>query len=337
MSRYLSRENSPIELSPANTERIDYVLYLLNENNKYITKKFIEGLLKTYRVNYKIKNLQTFQHAMTHISYLKRDYENDKTLKNLKEKNIEPISNPNDAIPLQTVSYERLEFLGDSVIHLVLADYLFKRYLDEDEGFMTRLRTKIENGQTLAELAKKMRLHEYVLIARNVEAIGGRDKNQHIFEDSLEAFVGALWLDSNSDFSLLRSFVTNLIEDEVDIPTLLHKETNYKDTLLQYYHRMKWPDPQYELIEKVGPDNKIFKMCVKDANGDIAGIGTGNSKKKGEQEAASSALLKFGVIQLDSDDEDEDVYEVYENEPPSSSPNMSGSDSEIEIIDEDSD
>ena len=151
----------------------------------------IQKLLSVYDITYKIGNLETFQHAMTHTSYLKRDFKTDKIVKMIKEKNLEPIMDPNKAIPLQDESYERLEYLGDSIIHAILAEYLFNRYPDRDEGFLTKLRTKIENGQTLARLAKDLGLHEYVLIARNIEQIGGRDKNSHIFEDTFEAFLGA--------------------------------------------------------------------------------------------------------------------------------------------------
>ena len=166
----------------------NYNTYLLNENNKYIEPEFINNLLKKYGVNYKIKDIKIFQQAMTHSSYIYRDFSNDKLIKMIKEKNIEPIKDPNRAIPLQSKSYENLEFLGDSVIHLILAEYLYTRYHKyHDEGFLTKLRTKIENGKTLAYLAKKLDLHNYVLIARNIEQIGGRDNNEHIFEDTFEA------------------------------------------------------------------------------------------------------------------------------------------------------
>jgi dsRNA-specific ribonuclease len=106
---------------------------------------------------------------------------NDRLVKIIKEKNLQPIDDPKSAIPLQKDSYERLEFLGDSIIHCILADYLFNRYEDEQEGFMTRLRTKIENGETLSELANLIGFQEYAIIARNIEQGGGREKNINIF------------------------------------------------------------------------------------------------------------------------------------------------------------
>ena len=295
---------------------IDYKLYILNEKNKYVTAKFIQKLLCSYNVTYKIKDLQLFQRAMTHVSYLERDFANEKTdkmFKMIKEKNLEPINNPARAIPLQEQSYERLEYLGDSIIHAVLAEYLFNRYPDKDEGFLTKLRTKIENGQTLAELAKELGLHEYVLIARNIEQIGGREKNTHIFEDTFEAFLGALYVDSCSDFNICKKLVVNIVEKHIDMANLIYKETNYKDTLLQYYHKMKWPDPAYKLVEIIDRDSKkYFNMCViGSTEEEIVGRGIGTSKKKGEQIAARNALVHFGIKKSDeSDDEEEEIYHI---------------------------
>lgn len=297
----------------SNDSNTDYSLFILNEKNKYITKKFIHDLLKSYNINYKIKSLERFQSAMTHVSYLKRDFTNDKIVKIIKEKNLEPIKDPNLAIPLQDESYERLEYLGDSIIHAILAEYLFNRYPDKDEGFLTKLRTKIENGQTLAQLAKKLGLHEYVLIARNIEQIGGREKNTHIFEDTFEAFLGALYIDSGSDYNLCKKFVVKIVETHIDMAHLIYNETNHKDTLLQYYHKMKWSDPEYKLLEVIEKDSKkYFNMCVTDSNGQIVGKGIGTSKKKGEQIAAYNALIHFGIINEDDSDEEEIIYEIEE-------------------------
>ena len=308
----------------------DLYLYVLNENNKYITKEYIEKVLKKYGINHKVKNLERFQQSVTHSSYIERDLKNDRIVKIIKDKNIQPIDDPKKAIPLQKKSYERLEFLGDSIIHCILAEYLFTRYTDEQEGFMTRLRTKIENGETLSKLASILGLHEYAIIARNIEQIGGRDKNINIFEDCFEAFIGALYLES--DFEICKKFLISLIQKEVDISQLLYKESNFKDLLLQYYHKMKWEDPEYGLEATIGPDEngkKIFKMYVKgytrENNSDIndtndsnnneivwtkIGRGSGSTKKKGEQEAAKQSLLYYEVINENSDDECDEYEEI---------------------------
>lgn len=287
----------------------DYLIYVLNENNKYITTKFIQDLLMKYNIKYNVKDLSLFQTAMVHTSYLKRDLSNDKILKQIKEKGFDYIKNVNDAIPLQDKSYETLEFLGDSVIHLVLASYLRNRYPDQDEGFCTKLRTKVENGTTLASLAHHLGLHEYVLIARNIEYQGGREKNEHIFEDTFEAFLGALFEDSKEDYELCKKFIINVIEEHIDISHLIYNETNYKDSILQYYHQMRWCDPEYKLLETIERDGKkYFRMCVTDSIGCPCGEGIAGSKKKAEQIAAHNALLYFKVIK-DNESDDEFIYD----------------------------
>lgn len=307
--------DSTIDSPDNNLTNEQLELYVLNENNKPITKKFIETILKKYGIDHKIKNLEQFQIAMTHTSYLQRDFRNDRLAKLVREKDLVPIpeSEKNKAMPLKNVSYERLEFLGDSVIHLVLADYLHDRYPEEQEGFMTRLRTKIESGTTLAHLSKVIGLHEYVIIARNIEQIGGREKNAHILEDAFEAFIGILY--QSADFNTCKKFLVGLIENEVDMSSLIHIETNYKDTLLQWYHKWKWADPEYGSRGSIEKDNKkIFKMYVKgyvnNHRGEkewvIIGEGEGTSKKKGEQEAAKSALVKLGILKDNPDNKDDD-------------------------------
>ncbi len=202
-------------------------LYVLNEKNIYITKEHIESILKKYGVSHKVKNLKMFQQAMVHSSYIERDLKNDRITKIIKEKNLTPIDNPKLAIPLQPQSYERLEFLGDSIIHAVFADYLYSRYENENEGFMTRLRTKLENSETLSYLANKLDFHKYAIIARNIELSNGRDKNINIFEDCFEAFIGALFLESS--FDLCQKFIIAMVQSEIDISYLLYNETNFKE------------------------------------------------------------------------------------------------------------
>lgn len=300
----------------------DLKLYVLNEANIPISKKYIENMLKMYNIDHKVKNLAQYQTAMVHTSYLNRDLRNDRIVKLVKEKNLEQIPKKDicNTMPLCDTSYERLEFLGDSVIHLVLADYLHDRYRDEQEGFMTRLRTKIESGETLAYLSKVIGLDKYVVIARNIEQIGGRDTNAHILEDCFEAFIGSLFLESS--FDICKKLVVKLVEKYVDFSDLIHVETNYKDTLLQCYHKWKWPDPEYGSSGFFEKDNKkYFSMYVKGFNnscqGDkewtIVGKGSGTSKKKGEQEAARDALVYFGVLSTVADIDDEIIEDfIYE-------------------------
>lgn len=309
---------------------IDPSLFILNEKNQLITKQYIEGMLKRYGVTYKVRDINHFILSMTHTSYLKRDPD-DKPESNSSSKNdsnsgtktkskLQPIEDPDSAVPLQIMSYERLEFLGDAVLHLILADYLYKRYENENEGFMTRLRTKIENSDTLALLCQAIDLDKYILLSRYIEFNNGRTTNNSILEDAFESFMGALMLDGG--FDVCQKFMVCLMEEEIDFSNMLYVETNFKDHLLQYYHKMRWEDPTYGPLDVSGVDHmKMFTMyvtCRKTLleDGELVGIGVASSKKKGEQEAARQALIHFGEIkdkeegESDSDSDSEELIEL---------------------------
>ena len=113
-------------------------------------------------------------------------------------------------VKLQDKSYEVLEYLGDAVIHAVLAEYLFRRYPNADQGFLTTLRTRIEKGETLNKFSRKLQFDKYAIISRNIELSGGRDNNVNIMEDIFEAFIGALKLETN--FETCQKFIINLID-----------------------------------------------------------------------------------------------------------------------------
>jgi len=301
-------------------ENTDPSLFILNEKNILITSKYIENMLKKYDINFKVKNIKMFQRAMTHVSYLSRDvsfYKNNKTIKYIFGKEMDKIDESNiknNVIPLQNYSYERLEFKGDAVLHHILGDYLFKRYETEDEGFMTKLRTKIENSETLAHLAKVIGLDRYVLISRHMENSGTREKNMHMLEDVFESFIGALSIEAS--YELCHNFFKRLIEEEIDFASLLHTETNFKDVLLQYFHKEKYQDPKYGTCDISGPEHKkIFTVYVKcittpTDDGKIVGVGSGTSKKIGEQEAAKQALIYFGIIK-EQDETDTESYDSF--------------------------
>ena len=309
--------------------------YVLNEKNTRITKKYIEEVFRNYGIEYEVYDIAIFYIAMTHPSYINKDYRDIKNLKSilmginfLKNEDIIPISEKQKqmAIPLGDTSYERLEFLGDSILRQIISDYLFIRYKDMDEGDLTKLRSQIENGSSLAEMAKKISLPKYMLIPRNLEACGTRDKNNKFQCDIFEAFIAAIYYDClkirykdigshydliNKDrgegYSLCFKFVTSLIEDEIDLTLLLETETNHKDELLQHYHKLCWDDPKYNCMETIIDNNKMgkkyFKMYVRDNLGNIIGTGIGSSKQKGEKIAAKKALQYLKIIPEDNEDQ----------------------------------
>ncbi len=295
----------------ANAVKAIDLTYILSEKNKPITKDYIQTMLGSFRVSVKRNDITPFQEAMVHISYLIRDdkfFKNNKTRSyQMQSNDIEPIDDVTKAMPLQPKSYERLEFLGDAIIHTILAEYIFARYVNEDEGFMTKLRTKIEKGDTLYSLSKIIKLDEYVVISRYVEKNGGRDTNKNILEDAFEAFMGALSLEVG--YHVCKQFMIGLIEKEIDLASLLYIETNFKEKLLQYFHLRKWADPAYGTLDVSGPENKkmytMFIKCKKNVHdeGEIYGIGVGSSKKIGEQMAAKEALRHLGIYKDDSESE----------------------------------
>jgi ribonuclease-3 len=295
--------------SGSNSDTEDIELYILNPKNKLLNKDIILSIFKKYKLDITdIDDITSYQRAVTHKSYLIRDPDYDKKNKvNMegKERGYEPldINDIKDVVPLQDCCYERLEFIGDSTIHHAIALYLYKRFMHEYEGFMTRLRTKLENSDALANLCKAIGLHEYVLISRAMELHNARETNQSILEDAFEAFIGSMHL--MYGFDICNKFIISVIEKEIDISEILNNETNHKDTLLQYHHKNKLKDPVYILIEKTGPDHKKnFRMCVKNGEGKMLGIGDGNSKKRGEQAAAMKALINYGVIKNNDNDEE---------------------------------
>lgn len=290
----------------------DFKLHILNDKNKPITADFLNGIFKKYGLKHKVKYLKNFQNAMIHISYLNRTSITDKTAKILKD--IPPIDNPELAMPLQTQSYDRLEFLGDTEIHSALTRYLFKRYKKEDEGFLTTLRTKLEKGETLSKLSIILGLNEYAVIAKNIELANGRIDNYKMNEDIFEAFIGALSLEVST--KKCRKFIINIIEKHIDIAELNSLNDNYKEQLMQKYHKLKWSEPKYydcSTNEQKESDQKSYTMCVKTPTGEIAGVGSGITKSKAEQIAAMNALYALGFLK--DDDENSDYYgEVSENE-----------------------
>jgi ribonuclease-3 len=282
----------------------DFRLNILNEKNIYITKKYVELVLSKYSLNHKVKDLELFQTAVTHISYLNITKLTEKTVKLLKD--VPPIENPDDAIPLamdKEHTYGRLEYLGDAVIHHVIAKYLYERYPTEGEGFLTKLRTNLEKSHALANLSRKIKLIDYAVIARNIELSGGREKD-HLAEDIFEAFVGALSCETSyDDYS---KFIINIIESEIDIADIISNDDNYKDQLMRHFHKLKWEVPKYN-DEEVDLENKIFTISVKNPDGKIIGIATSNTKSNASKLAAMKALKYLGILE-DEHKEDDEIY-----------------------------
>ncbi len=109
-----------------------------------------------------------------------------------------------------------------------------------------------------------------------------------------------------------RNLFVNIIEKEIDMAELIYNDDNYKDRLMQYFHKLKWPEPKYyenmEYREASSPEIRLFSMYVKNQSGEVIGIGTGTSKSKAEQNSAKSALMTLGVIKEKEEENENDYY-----------------------------
>lgn len=188
------------------------------------------------------------------------------------------------------VSNERLEFLGDAILGLIVAEDLFTRYPDADEGFLTKLRAKLVNGKTLAACARFIDLGDQLELSENMDRADGRT-NRSILSDAYEALIGAVYLDQGLDAA--REFVTRTLLEHIDVDELAQTRDNYKSLLLEMTQAHAWPQPTYEVVAEEGPDHdKQFTMRVT-VGGRELGRGRSTSKKGAEQMAAREAFERL--------------------------------------------
>ena len=182
-------------------------------------------------------------------------------------------------------SYERLEFIGDSVVNFIIGKYLFDRYPTKKEGFLTRVRTKIVSGKCLCEISRALGLYRFVFMDHK----GIRNKwneNDRICEDVFEAFVGALYLDLG--LVVARDFVVSCVERLVNFDGVV-QDTNYKDILMRWTQATGIPLPEYSAVEARHHGIRMFDVtCL--ISGIESGKGSALSKKDAEQIAAMHAL-----------------------------------------------
>ena len=295
-----------------NQEGDDEVIQIpYNLNNILVKEEDINQILKTYGVNIdKINHHKYFIQAFTHKSYCKKDILPENILDAAKNE----LGNPKDLLELFDNSYERLEYFGDRVLKVIVSMYLFHRYPKQDEGFMTRLQTKLEDKKNLAIMSKEIGLGKYFIISKQIESMNGRNLDK-MHEDVFESFVGALFL--SNGFEPCMFLIVNLLETLVDYSEKLYCDNNYKDQLLRLHHQNKWTFPKYITIHYEGlphkrkyimgvekpdvkPKDSIEKRCI--------AYGIGSSKKEGEQNAAKMALAIQGVLKQDQFSQNDIFY-----------------------------
>ena len=300
-----------------NADNEDEVVYIpYNLNNILVTENNIISLLCDYNVNIdKINNISYFIQAFTHKSYCKKNIYPQHILDAAK---IEFEDN-SKLVELQDNSYERLEYFGDRVLKLIVSMYLFHRYPKQDEGFMTRLQTKIEDKKNLALMSKELGLGKYFIISKQIDSLNGRHLDK-MHEDIFEAFMGALFL--SNGFEPCMYLITNLLETLIDYSEKLYCDNNYKDQLLRYHHQQKWKYPEYITIYHEGPPHKrkyIMGVEYKDNTVNTPlqdrciSFGVGSSKKEGEQNAAKMALIKYELLNEDQYTQHDIYYPPWDN------------------------
>ena len=185
------------------------------------------------------------------------------------------------------VNNERLEYLGDAILGAIIADFLYNRFPQEDEGFLTKTRSKLVNRAILTQLTHDMGLHIFI-DSNTTKKI---DKS-HIYGDALEALIGAIYLDR--DYQAAKFFVTKKILPQfVDLREIEHEDSNFKSQLIEWSQKNK-RDLEFETTEETDENSKQpkFKAVVKIDNKEV-GTGTGSSKKEAHQNAAQKTLKKI--------------------------------------------
>lgn len=221
------------------------------------------------KLNYRFKNLELLKEALTHPSFYNKD-EKDKLINN-----------------------QRLEFLGDSILELIVSEYLFHKLSSFSEGELTKIKSIIVSKPTIAKWANHLSLGKYIVLGKGEDLTGGRNKLS-ILSDCFEALLGAIYLDSG--LKKAKKFTLSFIKDEIDLIIQHNYIEDYK-TLLQEISQKKMKClPEYNLIKEKGPDHKKI-FCIEVKLKEIYyGTGFGDSKKEAEQNAAYNALKRLKTI-----------------------------------------
>jgi len=211
-------------------------------------------------LGYKFKDKQLIIEALTHKSY-KKPYNN-----------------------------ERLEFLGDAVLDLIVGEYLYKLFPNKNEGVLSKIRASLVNEEGFARLANSINLGEYLFLSQAEENNQGREKPS-LLSNAFEALIGAIYLESGLEKA--REISIKLIEQNYPEINLEALSKDYKTALQEFTQAVVGTTPTYKLLSAIGPDHaKEFEVAVA-LNGKIIAVAKGKSKKLAQKEAARIALEKL--------------------------------------------
>jgi len=190
-------------------------------------------------------------------------------------------------------SYERLEFLGDAVLQLVVSDYLFKNHLHLNEGTLTKYRTILVNGSYLAECANRLDLGRWILLSDSSRRGGQRD-NESIMADVIESLIAAIYMDGG--YEPAANWVkSHVIAGKADYAAEL-QSFNYKGQLAEKCQRLKMGNPTFEVTKTTGPDHDPIYMIQVNIDGLMVGFGEGRNKKEASQQASEDTLKNWDIF-----------------------------------------
>ena len=215
-------------------------------------------------IGYQFRNINLLHNALAHSSYANERWHNS------------------------LMSNERLEFLGDSILGMLVAEHLYKTFPDRPEGDLTRMRADMVCEKALAKVAQQIGLGQHLLLGKGEEQGGGRSRNS-ILADAVESVIAACFLDGGMEPAV--QFVTKFIL--VNVPVTKLHNADYKTALQELVQQKKNQVISYALVGESGPDHdKQFRVELS-INGKVVGAGLGSSKKRAEQDAAREALEKL--------------------------------------------
>ena len=215
-------------------------------------------------LGYKFQNITLLQNALTHSSYANERWHNS------------------------LLSNERLEFLGDSILGMAVAAYLYHHFPDRPEGDLTRMRADMVCEASLAVIANRLNLGQHLLLGHGEERFGGRSRAS-ILADAVESVIAAAYLDGGIDAA--KGIITRFVL--CNVPATKLQNVDYKTSLQELVQQKKNQTLCYRMVGESGPDHdKVFTAQVL-LNDNVVGEGTGSSKKRAEQDAARVALEKL--------------------------------------------
>lgn len=224
----------------------------------------LETLMKNLKVEF--KDAKLLERSLTHRSLL-----NEKKNKDLQHN-------------------ERLEFLGDAVLELIISEYLFHKYPERPEGELTSFRAAVVNTTSLGDLSRELGIGEHLIMSKGEEMTGGREK-EYLLANAFEAILGAIYIDQG--YEKAKEFVNMHLVPKIENIVKYRLDIDPKTKLQERAQRLLKKTPVYKVIKEEGPDHeKTFTVVVK-INGEEYGTGKGNNKQKAEEKAAAETLKKI--------------------------------------------